>query len=143
MLPYILFFAPKISHIQTLKKTIIIKEKQLSQMQQQRSEYLSNQTNRVPAESTLSLAEKIEEISVNLNMFENLQAINEQQSSADEIDLSIAFQSISYSQLLNFLEKTDNLPRMITIVDLEITSDQYIKNALNVNINLKEKIINL
>lgn len=143
MLPYILFFAPKMSHIKTLKKTITIKEQQLAQMKQQSSKYLNDKTKRVSTDSYLSLAEKIEEISVNLNMFENLQAINEQQTNSDEIDLSISFQNISYEQLLNFLEKTDSLPRIITIVDLEINSDQYIKNALNVNINLKEKIIAL
>lgn len=131
------------SHIKTLKKTITIKEQQLAQMKQQSSKYLNDKTKRVSTDSYLSLAEKIEEISVNLNMFENLQAINEQQTNSDEIDLSISFQNISYEQLLNFLEKTDSLPRIITIVDLEINSDQYIKNALNVNINLKEKIIAL
>lgn len=105
--------------------------------------YTSEKTAIKNQESELSLAEKLEEISVDLNLFENLQTINEQNSDNDEIKLQIRFQGISYTELIEFLEYTDNLPRIISIASLEINADRYLKHALNVTINLKEKIIDL
>lgn len=142
-LPYAIFFQAKINHIATLKKTIAVKEKQLVAMINSQKKYTSEKTAIKNQESELSLAEKLEEISVDLNLFENLQTINEQNSDNDEIKLQIRFQGISYTELIEFLEYTDNLPRIISIASLEINADRYLKHALNVTINLKEKIIDL
>lgn len=142
-LPYTVFFQPKINQINTLKKTITVKEKQLAAMIENQQKYASEKQDRKNIKSELSLAERLEEISVDLNLFENLQTINEQNSSETEIRLQIRFQGISYAQLIEFLERTDKLPRMLNISSLEINSDRYLKYALNVNINITEKIINL
>lgn len=142
-LPYIMFFSPKLNQIKTLKKTVKVKETQLREMKISAKQYLHEKQNRMSLSSSLSLAERVEEISMDLNLFENLQSVNETNSTEDEVNLNISFKNISYDQLLEFLERTNKLPRMLSVVNLEIDADTYMKNALSVNINLKEKILNI
>lgn len=142
-MPYAVFFQPKMAKINTLQKVINQKQSQLVWMQQKQSDYNTLKSSQIQDTEHLSLAEKIEEISVDLNMFENLQSITENSVGDDETVLNITLKRITFNQLLKFLEAADNLPKILSISEMEVASDQYFKQSLNVSLTLKEKIINL